>query len=75
VDPDHAVNDDVIELTPDLSYAKQPIQILEYEETELRRKKFPLVKVLWNYHPVQNATWESKLEMRQSYPKLFEGTF
>jgi hypothetical protein len=36
VDPDHVVNDEVIELISDLSHAKRPIQILEYEKKELR---------------------------------------
>jgi hypothetical protein len=72
MDSDHLVNDEVIELTPDLSYAERPIQILEYEEKELRWKKIPLVKVLWSHHPVQDATQELELEMRQTYPSCLK---
>jgi hypothetical protein len=43
-DSDHMVNDEVSELTPDLSYVEQPIQILEQREREIRRKKFPWSK-------------------------------
>jgi hypothetical protein len=75
VDPDHVVNNEVIELTLDLSYAERPIHILKLREKALRLKKILLVKVLWNHHPVQDAIWESELEMRQAYPELFEGKF
>jgi hypothetical protein len=60
------VNDEAIELTLDLSYVEQPIQILEHGERELLQKRIPLIKVLWNHHLVQDATWESEIEMRQT---------
>jgi hypothetical protein len=50
------MNDEDIELTTDLSFNEQPIHILEFGKMELWQKRIPLVKVLWNHHPVQNAT-------------------
>jgi hypothetical protein len=45
---------------------------LEFGEKELTQKKIPLLKVLWNHHPVEDATWETESEMRQLYPELFK---
>jgi hypothetical protein len=71
VDPSHVVNNEDIELKTYLSYGERPIQILEFGEKELQQKKISLVKVIRNHSSVQNATWETKLEMRQLYPELF----
>jgi hypothetical protein len=71
-DPSHVVNNDSIKLTTNLNYDERPLQILEFGENELSQKTIPLVKVLWNHCPVEDATWETELEMRQLYPKLFE---
>jgi hypothetical protein len=32
-----------------------------------------MVKVLWEYHGVQYATWETEEWMRKKYPELFWG--
>ena len=53
-----------IELSDDLSYEEQPVQILGREEKELRNKKISLVKVLWRNHLVEEATWEREDQMR-----------
>jgi hypothetical protein len=55
-DADHVVNDEVIELTPDLSYDEKSIRTLEHGEKELRHKRILLAKVLWNHHPVRDVT-------------------
>jgi hypothetical protein len=66
------VNEETIEMTADLNYDERLVQVLEYGQKELRQKTIPLVKVLWSHRPIEEATWETKLEMRQLYPKLFE---
>ena len=53
-----------IELSDDLSYEEQPVQILGREEKELLNKKISLVKVLWRNHLVEEATWEREDQMR-----------
>jgi hypothetical protein len=70
--PGHAVNDENIELTPDLNYAEKPIQIIDHGMKELRQKTIPMVKVLWNHHPVRDATWETEANIRRTYPELFQ---
>ena len=35
-------------------------------------QKVPLVKVLWQHHGREEATWEPKTTMSAQYPQLFE---
>ena len=44
----------------DLSYEEASIKILDRKEQVLKNKLIPLVKGLWRYHEVEEATWESK---------------
>ena len=41
------------------------------KEKVLRNKVIRLVKVLWQHHGVEEATWEPEQEMREKYPYLF----
>ncbi|WP_354666197.1 hypothetical protein [Nostoc sp. GT001] len=59
-------------LREDLTYIERPIQILDRREQKLRTKVIPLVKVLWQHHSSEEATWEREAEMRDKYPHLFE---
>ncbi|KAJ9170237.1 hypothetical protein P3X46_018361, partial [Hevea brasiliensis] len=70
-DPSHVLPVEEIEVNPDLTYEEEPIQILAYEVKQLRNKQIPLVKVLWNYHSGQEATWEREDDMRRQHPQLF----
>jgi len=45
-DPNHAIVSEPIEITADLVYEEQPIQILDRRIKQLRNKQIPLVKVL-----------------------------
>ena len=55
----------------DFSFDEEPKAILAHEVEQLRNKQFPLVKVLWQHHGMEEATWEPKLTMRAQYPQLF----
>ena len=46
-DPSHVLVHQPIELEDDLSYAEEPVQILDRREQVLQNKVIPLVKVLW----------------------------
>ena len=70
-DLSHVVSLETIELRSDLTYEEEPVEILAREVKELRKKKIPLVKVLWRNHKTKEATWESEEMMRQQYPQLF----
>ena len=47
------------------------MQIVDRKEQVLRSKVIPLVKVLWNNHEREAATWEPEAQMRRQYPQLF----
>ena len=70
-DPSHVLQEQPINLTRDLTYEEEPVQILERKEQMLRKKTIPLVKVLWKSHQVEEATWESEEQMMQQYPYHF----
>ena len=56
----------------DFSYDEEPKPIMAHEVKQLRNKQVPLVKVLWQHHGGEEATWESKATMRAQYPQLFD---
>nr|XP_048328413.1 uncharacterized protein LOC125422017 [Ziziphus jujuba var. spinosa] len=69
-DPSHMLETPDIELREDLSYVEQPVQILDREEQVLCNKTILLVKVLWQNHRIEEATWEPEAQMREQYPNL-----
>ncbi|XP_016716331.1 uncharacterized protein [Gossypium hirsutum] len=70
-DPSHVVTPYEVEIQLDLSYSEEPISVLAREIKELQNKRVLLVKVLWNRHRVEEATWETEDLMRLQYPNLF----
>ena len=52
------------------------MRIMNSRDQVLRSKTVSLVKVLWQHHGVEEATWEHEDTMRATYPFLFrdEGT-
>ena len=67
-DLSHVVSLKTIELRLDLTYEEESVEILAREVKELRKKRIPLVKVMWRNHKTEEATWESEEVMRQQYP-------
>ena len=53
------------------------MRIMESQEQVLRGKTISLVKVLWQYQGVEEATWEHNDAVRANYSFLFdeEGAF
>ncbi|XP_052481163.1 uncharacterized protein LOC128035457 [Gossypium raimondii] len=70
-DPSHVVSVEEIKIKPDLTFEEDPIQILDHDVKVLRRKSIPLVKLLWQNHGAEEATYGSEDSMRQQYPYLF----
>lgn len=60
-----------IQIREDASYEEAPVEVLDRKMKSLRRREIPLVKVLWQHHGVEEATWELESEMRERYPYLF----
>ena len=52
----------------DLSYIEEPKAIMAREVKQLRNNQVPLVKVLWQHHGREEATWEPETTMKAQYP-------
>ncbi|KAA3461601.1 reverse transcriptase [Gossypium australe] len=72
-DPSHVIPPTKVEIRSDMTYEEEPIKILAREVKQLRNKNIALVKVLWQKHCVEEATWELEESMREQYPNLFIG--
>jgi hypothetical protein len=54
-----------------MTYEETLMRILDRKDQVLRNKNISLVKVLWNNHSVEEASWELEESMRNKYPHLF----
>ena len=70
-DATQVINLKDIEVQDGVTYEEQPVRILDTKEKVLCNKIIRLVKVLWQYHGVEEATWEPELEIREKYLHLF----
>jgi hypothetical protein len=67
----HVIDFEPLQVQADLKYEEKPVQILDRKVKQLRTKKIPLVKVLWQNHDVEEASWELEQEVRSKYLHLF----
>ena len=65
IDPSHVLREQPVQLKENLTYEEIPVQIVDCKEQVLRIKVISLVKVLWNKHEREAATWEPKAQMRR----------
>ncbi|XP_058189170.1 uncharacterized protein LOC131306763 [Rhododendron vialii] len=65
-DPSLIMGSKPLELSEDLSYEETLVEILDRKEKVLCSKVIPYVKVLWQNHKVEEATWEGEELMKQS---------
>ena len=54
------VNLEDIEVQYGVTYEEQPVRILDTKEKVLRNK---IIRLVWQHHGVEEATWEPKLEI------------
>ena len=75
-DPAHGVDWGEIDVDTDGTFEEGPVHIMDSRDQVLQCKTVRLVKVLWQYQGVEEATWECEDTMRATYPFLFkdEGT-
>jgi hypothetical protein len=71
-DKSHVIDHSTLELSEDVTYEEAPVRIMGREIRKLRTKEIPMVKILWNRHDENEASWELETEMRKKYPFLFE---
>ena len=70
-DPSHVLPYVEVPLQADVTYEEQPEKILARELRVLRGTVTPMVKVLWQNHTEEEATWELESETLEKYPYLF----
>ncbi|KAI5313032.1 hypothetical protein L3X38_042206 [Prunus dulcis] len=70
-DPSHVLEHQLVELSEDLTYEEQPVQILDGKEQRWHSRSIPVVEDLWRSQTVEEATWEPEAQMRAKYPCLF----
>jgi hypothetical protein len=71
-DPSHVLEAETIPLRENLSYEEGPMKIIDKKENELRRRRIPMVKVMWsNHQSPEEASWELEETMRDKYSYLF----
>ena len=70
-DTSHILPVQDIQVQEDFTFDEEPKAIIDHEIRQLRNKKIPLVKVLWQHYGMEEATWEPKSTMRVQYPQLF----
>ncbi|KAA0033327.1 pol protein [Cucumis melo var. makuwa] len=63
-DPTHVMDFEPLQISENLSYEEQPVEILAREVKKLRSREISLVIVLWRNHEVEEATWEREEDMR-----------
>ena len=70
-DESHILLVQVVQVQAKFSYEEEPKAILAREVRQLWNKKVPLVKMFWQHHGKEEATWEPEATMRAQYPQLF----
>jgi hypothetical protein len=70
--PTEIIEQQAIEIEPDLSYVERPIQILDTKERVTRRKKIKMYKILWDHHTAEEATWETEDYLQKNFPEFLK---
>ncbi|KAL0410586.1 UNVERIFIED_CONTAM: hypothetical protein Slati_3648300, partial [Sesamum latifolium] len=63
-DPSHVIREPEIEISEELTYVEESMEILDKSIRKLRNKEIPMVKVRWTHHSPREATWEVEAHMR-----------
>ena len=53
-----------VQISEDTSYVEEPLRILKVGEHRFGNKVIPSVKVWWQHHGIEEATWELEEEKR-----------
>ena len=70
-DSSHVLPYAQILLQLDVTYEEQPAEILAREVCLFHNKETLMVKVSWERHTEEEATWELESKMYYKYPHLF----
>ncbi|XXG73021.1 hypothetical protein AAC387_Pa07g2003 [Persea americana] len=69
-DPSHVLQHEPLEIQEDATYVEKPVRIINTKEQELRTRTIHWVKVLWQNHEQEEATWELWDQVQKKYPHL-----
>ena len=69
-DESHVLQPQAITVHSQMSYVEEPTAVVDQQVRKLRSKEIPSVKVIWNHHSENEATWEFEKDMRRLYPQL-----
>ncbi|XP_062164987.1 uncharacterized protein LOC133871574 [Alnus glutinosa] len=58
LDPTLILDSKPLQIRPNMTYEETPIKVLDRKEQVLRNKSIPVVKILWNNHSMEEASWE-----------------
>ena len=58
--PEEIIEQQDLEVEPDLSYVEYPMKILDSKERSTRREKVRMYKIQWKHHTEEEATWETE---------------
>jgi uncharacterized protein Smg (DUF494 family) len=58
-----------LQIRKNMTYEETLVKVLDRKEQELRTKKIPLVKVLWNNHGIEKTSWELEEEIQKKKEK------
>ena len=68
--PTHVLQHKPLEIREDASYVERQSRIIDTKEQELRNRTIHWVKILWENHELEEATWELKDQVQRKYPYL-----
>jgi hypothetical protein len=66
---EQVLNEEPLQLQLNLSYVEKPVKVLERSVKELRNKRILMVKILWEHHSTQDATWETEEWVKKKCPE------
>jgi hypothetical protein len=69
-DAEHVPDKEPLKLKLNLSYVEKLVKVIERSVKELKNKEISMVKVLWELHETQDATWETYEWLRKNHPRL-----
>ena len=71
-DESHVLQPQAVEVDFQMSYVEELIVVVDRQVRKLRSKEIPSIKVIWNHHGENEATWELEEDMRRLYPQHFQ---
>ncbi|KAK9950623.1 hypothetical protein M0R45_006103 [Rubus argutus] len=69
-DPSQVLDWEDLRIHKDLSYEEKPVRIVDKIEQILQGRIIRFVKVIWQYHGIEEATWELEDQVMAKYPDL-----